>query len=219
MASFNGNRHGRLDNRNRTDSNQDAASAGWWKPIRRACARLGPCQPDSRTGDLIRCRRGCICTPALLQVTSNRGRLSTHKLDCNTCRMTSLETFCRQTRARSTEHREAIHLLHGRRLLSQVVAILRQELDSMVRVIFLLSIADKPYRQQLIDASVNGAKWTVKGKTPVSQTAKWSNSHSLFMAGQSPFTSLAAFIHLSSFHDYERRDPLLARRRMRRRLS
>src|SRR5438094_8355770 len=78
--------------------------------------------------------------------------------------MTSLEMFCRQIRARSTEHREAIHLLHGRRLFSQVLAILRQELDSMVRVIYLLSIADKPYRQQLIDASANGEKWTAKGK-------------------------------------------------------
>jgi hypothetical protein len=78
--------------------------------------------------------------------------------------MTSLTTFCRQVRARTEEHREAIHLLHGRRLLSQVVAVLRQELDSMVRVIFLISIADKLYRHQLIDASVNGEKWTVKGK-------------------------------------------------------
>ena len=57
LASFNGNRHGRLDNRNRTDSNQDAASAGWWKPICAGAALLGRCQPDSRTGDLIRCRR------------------------------------------------------------------------------------------------------------------------------------------------------------------
>lgn len=125
--------------------------------------------------------------------------------------MASLQTFCRQVRARSAEHREALHLLHGRRILSQVSAILRQELDSMVRVIFLLSIVDKPYRHQLIDASVNGEKWTAKGKkacvtdremVELAETLQgW--THSVYKFG-------CAFIHLSSFHDYEHRDPFVA---------
>jgi len=124
--------------------------------------------------------------------------------------MTSLETFCRQIRARSTEHREAIYLLHGRRLLSQVVAILRQELDSMVRVIFLLSIADKPYRQELIEASVNGAKWTAKGKSAcITDREMVELAQSLHGWTQSVYKFGCAFIHLSSFHDYEHRDPLL----------
>ena len=125
--------------------------------------------------------------------------------------MTSLEVFCRQILARSAEHREAIHLLHSRRLLSQVVAILRQELDSMVRVIFLLSIADKPYRQQLIDASVNGAKWTAKGKSAcITDREMVELAQSLHGWTQSVYKFGCAFIHLSSFHDYEHRDPLHA---------
>jgi len=124
---------------------------------------------------------------------------------------TSLETFCRQIRARSSEHREAIHLLHGRRLLSQVVAILRQELDSMIRVIYLLSIADKAYRNQLIDACVNGAKWTAKGKRPcITDREMVELAQSLHGWTQSVYKFGCAFIHLSSFHDYERRDPFLA---------
>ena len=125
--------------------------------------------------------------------------------------MTSLETFCRQIRARSSEHREAIHLVHGRRLLSQVIAILRQEVDSMVRVIYLLSIADKPYRQQLVDASVNGAKWTAKGKSGcITDREMVELAQSLHGWTQSVYKFGCAFIHLSSFHDYEHRDPLLA---------
>jgi hypothetical protein len=125
--------------------------------------------------------------------------------------MTSLEMFCRQIRARSSEHREAIHLVHGRRLLSQVIAILRQELDSMVRVIYLLSIADKPYRQQLVDASVNGAKWTAKGKSAcITDREMVELALSLHGWTQSVYKFGCAFIHLSSFHDYEHRDPLLA---------
>lgn len=124
--------------------------------------------------------------------------------------MTSLETFCRQIRSRSAEHRQAIQLLHGRRLLSQVVAILRQELDSMVRVIFLLSVADEAYRHQLIDASVNGAKWTVKGKkTCITDREMVELAQSLHGWTQSVYRFGCAFIHLSSFHDYEHRDPLL----------
>ncbi len=125
--------------------------------------------------------------------------------------MASLEAFCRQVRARSAEHREAIHLLHGRRVLSQVIAILRQELDSMVRVIFLLSVADKPYRLQLIDASVNGKKWTVKGKkASITDREMVELAQSLQGWTQSVYKFGCAFIHLSSFHDYEHRDPLLA---------
>ena len=126
--------------------------------------------------------------------------------------MTSLEMFCRQVRARSSEHREAIHLVHGRRLLSQVVAVLRQELDSMVRVIYLLSITDKSYRDKLVDASVNGAKWTAKGKSAcITDREMVELAQSLHGWTQSVYKFGCAFIHLSSFHDYENRDPLLAR--------
>jgi hypothetical protein len=132
-------------------------------------------------------------------------------IDRKRCPMTSLEMFCRQIRARSSEHREAIHLVHGRRLLSQVVAILRQELDSMVRVIYLLSIADKPFRQQLVEASVNGVKWTVKGKSAcITDREMVELAQSLHGWTQSVYKFGCAFIHLSSFHDYENRDPLLA---------
>ena len=125
--------------------------------------------------------------------------------------MSSLETFCRQVRARSAEHREAIQLLQSRRLLSQVISILRQELDSMVRVIYLLSIAEKPYRQQLLDASVNGARWTLKGKSAcITDREMVELAQSLHGWTQSVYKFGCAFIHLSSFHDYKHRDPFLA---------
>jgi len=81
----------------------------------------------------------------------------------------------------------------------------------MVRVIFLLSIADKPYRQQMIDASVNGTKWTVKGKSAcITDREMVELAQSLHGWTQSVYKFGCAFIHLSSFHDYEHRDPFLA---------
>lgn len=47
--------------------------------------------------------------------------------------------FLRQVRNRSHEHRQAMNLLTSVRLAGQMIAILRQELDSMVRVIYLLT--------------------------------------------------------------------------------
>ena len=123
--------------------------------------------------------------------------------------MGSLETFCRQVRARSAEHREAIRLLQGSGVLSQMIAILRQELDSMVRVIFLISIADKTYRDQLLDASVNGEKWTIEGKSArVTDRQMVDLAQSLQGWTQSVYKFGCAFIHLSNFHDYGQRDPL-----------
>src|ERR1700728_3811345 len=78
--------------------------------------------------------------------------------------MNPLAIFCRQVRARSADHATAMHLMYTNRILSVVVGILRQELDSLIRVIYLLSLSDRSLRQQLIDASVNGELWTVKGK-------------------------------------------------------
>lgn len=53
--------------------------------------------------------------------------------------VSSIESFCRQVRSRSKEHQKAIGLLSEAGLAGQMVAILRQELDSMVRVIYLLA--------------------------------------------------------------------------------
>lgn len=81
----------------------------------------------------------------------------------------------------------------------------------MVRVIYLLSIVDKPYRQQLIDASVSGEKWKVNGKkASITDREMVELAQTLQGWTQSVYKFGCAFIHLSSFHDYEHRDPLLA---------
>jgi hypothetical protein len=125
--------------------------------------------------------------------------------------MNALDTFCRQVRARSAEHAAAMHLLADGRLWGLTVSILRQELDSMIRVIYLLSLSDMPYRQSLIEASVNGKPWTVKGKKH-----RITDKDMAELAGKlhgwtgSVYKFGCAFIHLSAFHDYSDRDPFAA---------
>lgn len=73
--------------------------------------------------------------------------------------MQQVERFCEIIRKRSKEHSEAIRRVHD--LPGMMVSILRQELDSMVRAIYLLNIDDIVERNRLITQTLNGEKWTV----------------------------------------------------------
>ncbi len=123
--------------------------------------------------------------------------------------MSDLEIFCRQIRERSHENRQAIHLLHSARIPSQIVSILRQELDSMIRVIYLLSITDMAYRDKLIKASVEGNEWTEKGnKKRITDRKMVDLADKLQGWTESVYRFGCGFVHLSSFHDYKERDPI-----------
>jgi hypothetical protein len=121
--------------------------------------------------------------------------------------MNHLEMFCRQVRSRSNDHRNSIRLLYPARISSQIVSILRQELDSMIRVIYLLSISDMIYRDELIKASVEGRVWTEKsGNRRITDRDMVDLATKLQGWTESVYRFGCAFIHLSGFHDYQERD-------------
>lgn len=121
--------------------------------------------------------------------------------------MSEMEIFCRQVRARTAEHRAAMLAL--RALPGQMVSILRQELDSLVRVVFLLSQTDRRYRRRLIEDSVSGRKWTRPGsRQPVTDREMVDLADRLHGWTKSVYAFGCAFIHLSNLHDHQARDPL-----------
>lgn len=121
--------------------------------------------------------------------------------------MREVEIFCRQVRARSAEHRAAVVAV--RALPGQMVSILRQELDSLVRVVFLLSQTDRRYRRRLIEDSVSGRKWTRRGsRQPVTDREMVDLADILHGWTKSVYAFGCAFIHLSNLHDHQARDPL-----------
>lgn len=97
--------------------------------------------------------------------------------------------------------------------LSIMVGILRQELDSLIRVIFLEQ-QDPGLRAQLLDQAVSGEVWklpTSKGKL-----SKVTDRQMVDTADLAPnlqgWTQLVyrfgcSFVHLSDLHDYLARDP------------
>lgn len=123
--------------------------------------------------------------------------------------MDSLAIFCRQVRARSAEHRLAVASLGSARTHSTIVGILRQELDSMVRVVYLLSVTDRGRREELVAASAGGRQWSRPDRGGrVTDREMVELADRLNGWTKSVYGFGCAFIHLSSFHDYASRDPL-----------
>jgi hypothetical protein len=122
------------------------------------------------------------------------------------------KTFCDAVRQRSQENRNAMNRIGpGRATLSPAMSILRQELDSMVRVIWLLSVQDKEERERLIQSTLTGQKWTVT--TGNGKPRKITDREMVELAQRLQGWTLSvykfgcAFIHLSDFHNHAVQDP------------
>ena len=123
--------------------------------------------------------------------------------------MAITEQFCKIIRERSAEHISAGKLLYENGLYGQYISVLRQELDSLVRVVFLLS-KDLNMREHFINQTLNNIKWTqpnsrniITDRQMVNLTNRlngWTNS--VYRLG-------CAFIHLSPLADYKNENPFL----------
>ena len=83
-----------------------------------------------------------------------------YKRNHSTMKTNNINLFCDIVTQRSGEHSCAINILLQQQLYGQVISILRQELDSMVRVMFLLSISDLNLREHFINQTLEGIKWS-----------------------------------------------------------
>jgi len=123
--------------------------------------------------------------------------------------MNNTQRFCSILRKRSSEHAEAMSRLAG--LSGMMVSVLRQELDSMVRVIFLLYKNDLTERERLIQQTLDGKVWTVL--TVNGKNKKVTDREMVELSNQLQGWTLSvykfgcAFIHFSAFHDYSDNNP------------
>lgn len=121
------------------------------------------------------------------------------------------EEFCRLVRERSAEHERAMPFLFMSP--SVAVSVLRQELDSVVRVLYLLSTRDRPQRLALVRATLDGNRWedTSGGRRRKITDRDMVDRAQLFTGWTASLYRFAcAFIHLSKFHDHKARDPFRA---------
>ncbi len=98
--------------------------------------------------------------------------------------------------------------------LSVAVGILRQELDSMVRIIFLRNQPDSQQRVRLLRMAVSGEAWSLP--TPRGNLMRVTDRQMVDFANDLHGWSKMVykfgcnFIHLSDCHDYHARDPFAA---------
>lgn len=113
--------------------------------------------------------------------------------------------FCEILRKRSEENKSAIDLLFSTNHYGQVMSILRQELDSMVRCIYLLN-ETLTERQRLVEQTLNGERWRRVSGAIITDKSMVDISNDLEGWTNSVYKFGCAFIHLSNFHDYENND-------------
>ena len=121
--------------------------------------------------------------------------------------MTETEQFCKILRERSLENVAAGQLLFSNELYGQFISVLRQELDSLVRVVFLLS-NDLETRQHFISQTLQNNIWTMpNSKTIVTDRNMVDLTGSLHGWTNSVYKLGCAFIHLSTMADYKNTNP------------
>ena len=125
--------------------------------------------------------------------------------------MDNTKRFCQLLRNRSEENKKSFYILFQNRLYGNCFSVLRQELDSMVRVIYLLNETDLNKRESFIQQTLNGEKWSFVNHNGKNQKVTDSDmvelADSLNGWTQNVYKFGCAFIHLSNFHDYQSEDP------------
>ena len=121
----------------------------------------------------------------------------------------NLEVFCRQVSSRSRENLSAFFLLFQEKHYGNALSIIGQEIDSMIRVVYLLTISDLDYRKKLVGDSVEGRGWKHKGtgkRITDREMVEVSTNFEFWL--REAYKIRNGIIHLSNLHDYKERDPL-----------
>lgn len=133
-----------------------------------------------------------------------------YKRNHSTMKTNNINLFCDIVTQRSGEHSCAINILLQQQLYGQVISILRQELDSMVRVMFLLSISDLNLREHFINQTLEGIKWSYPNTKKVVTDKQMVDLADKFYGWPFFVYKLGcAFIHLSAMVYYKNSNPFL----------
>lgn len=121
--------------------------------------------------------------------------------------MTQTVQFCKILRDRSAEHVSAGRLMHANGHYGQIISILRQELDSLVRAVYLLS-KDLNTRSHFINQTLQNVRWTLPdSRTVVTDRQMVDLTDTLHGWTNSVYKLGCAFIHLSPLVDYKNGNP------------
>ena len=115
------------------------------------------------------------------------------------------ENYIRLCKDRSDSNIAAIHSLFVQQLYGQAVALLWQELDSLVRVCHLLTISDFSKREKFMNLA--GKRWK-KGGNQITDSSLVDVANRYNSWARDVYDFGNKFTHLSDYHAYKSLDPL-----------
>jgi hypothetical protein len=125
--------------------------------------------------------------------------------------LTLKEEFRRMVTTRSKENRKSFRILYELKHYGNCLSILRQELDSAVRVLYLLN-KRQPERDHLIGLTLNNQKWFILGpdgkKQLIVDKTILDFADSLEGWERSVHEFGYSFIHVSNNYNYLLKDPV-----------
>lgn len=133
------------------------------------------------------------------------------KLSNPTDTLNTKQKYIELIKNRSEENRKSISLLFRQNLIGNCLSILRQELDSFIRLMYLGRISDISERERLMNQTLNGEKWKVQ-----TVNHKWKSVTDREMVEKATelkgyiqfvYKFGCAYIHLSDFHNYKTENP------------
>lgn len=110
-------------------------------------------------------------------------------------------------RGRSAQNRDAVSVLAARRLKGHVVGVLRQELDSLIRAIYLLSISDIEERERLARGIVASGELRRPTGGRIQDRQMLDLANRLHGWAEYVYKFGCAYLHLSHLHDTGGADP------------
>lgn len=121
--------------------------------------------------------------------------------------MNELQIFSQSILNRSKENSESFACLYEKHLYGNCFSILRQELDSLIRIFYLLNIDNPSEREHYISLTLNGEKWSrfnERGRRQFvtdREMVEITSGHRLMGWANYVYKFGCGFIHLSQLHN------------------
>jgi len=119
----------------------------------------------------------------------------------------SRDKFCSIVRKRSEENAKSVHALNEIEAYGQIMSVLRQELDSMVRCIYILNEQNISDQEHLIEQTILGERWRNRNNKIITDREMVNISNNFQGWTKYVYDFGCAFIHLSDYHNYDSEDP------------
>jgi hypothetical protein len=120
-----------------------------------------------------------------------------------------LDPFLRTVRARSDEHWSSLEVLLRENKLAVATGLLRQEIDTFVRLVYLESLDDETAAGLIVDF-MQGKQWTRKigtKKCRITDREMVNAAKASYFWVEIAYEFGCKLIHLSKIHDYRSVDP------------